>query len=82
MSRDAHGRQLGSALAGAERMARGDAEEFANEQSGIFEIAALPPRRQQSEPDPDRSAAIIGLLLVSALYGTVTLIAYWQAVAP
>lgn len=58
-------------------MARGDAEDFVTEQSGIFEITALPRCAQD-----DRSGAIIGLVLISLLFGTVTLLAYWHAVMP
>ena len=58
-------------------MARVHAEGFVNEQSGIFEITALPLR-----PEPGRSGAIIGFVLVSMLFGTVTMLAYWHAVMP
>lgn len=53
-------------------MARGDAEDFVTEQSGIFEIAASLPSR-----DEDRDwAAIIGFVLMWMLFGTATVIAY------
>ncbi len=70
---------LGSTLAGDEHVARGDAEDFMNEQSGIFEIAALSSCAQDNE---DGWGAIIGFVLVWALFGTVALLAYWRAVMP
>jgi hypothetical protein len=60
-------------------MARVDAEDFVNEESGIFEITALSSCAPDNE---DGWGAIIGFVLVWALFGAVTLLAYWHAVTP
>ena len=69
---------LGSTLARAGLVARGDAEDFVTEQSGIFEIRAAPPSSAEDGP----WGVMIGFVLMSMLYGTVAVVAYLHIVLP
>jgi hypothetical protein len=60
-------------------VARGNADEFADEQSGIFEITAPTSRVDDRCSARTSTSAWTGLVFLSVLYGTVTVVAYWQA---